>query len=122
VKEWFGMNALFTFELLLVVVVIVVVIGALYIAVTNRRKRRETGRRVGTADVPVGVAPDEPAGGVTEEAVSREGSREPWREFYKSMGLETAEDMKVRVYSIEEYRGTSWTGPAPDRPPASWPH
>ena len=30
--------------------------------------------------------------------------REPRREFYKSMGLETTEDMKLRVYSVEEYR------------------
>lgn len=95
------MNTLFTFELLLVAVVIAMIVGAaLYIAATNRRSRSETGRRVGTADVPFGTAPGDPAAG--EEPPLR--LREPRREFYKSLGLETAEDMKLRVYSVDEYR------------------
>lgn len=95
------MNAMFTFELLLVVVVIAVIAGgALYITTTNRRRRNETGRRVGSADVPVGPAPGDPAAG--EELPLRQ--REPRREFYKSLGLETAENMKIRMYSVNEYR------------------
>lgn len=54
---------MFTFLLLLVVVVVAVAVGgALYIALVNRRTRRETGREVGTADVPVGVASEGFAG------------------------------------------------------------
>ena len=44
------------------------------------------------------TAPDEPAESPTERATP------PRREFYKSMGLETDEDMKVRLYSVEQYR------------------
>jgi hypothetical protein len=94
------MDALFTFELFIVVVVIAVIAGgAVYRAVHDRRIRRETGREVGTADVPVGTGPNEPATSATGTA-----PRRPLHEFYKSMGLETKEDMKVRLYSIHEYR------------------
>lgn len=96
-----SMDAMFTLELLLVAVVIIVIVaGAVYIATRNRRTRRETGREVGTADFPVGTAPEEPTSGSAE----RTAPRQPRREFYKSMGLETTEEMKVRVYSVEEYR------------------
>jgi hypothetical protein len=96
---------MFTFLLLLLVVVVAIAVaGAAYIMVANRRTRRETGRRVGTVDVPVGtpvgVEPDEDEGSFT----GRVEPRETRREFYKSMGLETTEDMKIRVYSVEEYR------------------
>ena len=98
-----SLDTMFTFLLLLLVVVVAVAVGgAIYITVANRRTRRETGRRVGTADIPVGPGPDEgegsPVGGVERR------DREPRREFYKSMGLETTEDMKIRVYSVGEYR------------------
>jgi hypothetical protein len=96
---------MFTFLLLLLVVVVAIAVaGAAYIMGANRRTRRETGRRVGTVDVPVGtpvgVEPDEDEGSFT----GRVEPRETRREFYKSMGLETTEDMKIRVYSVEEYR------------------
>ena len=97
---------MFTFLLLLLVVVAVAVAGATYIVVSNRRTRRETGREVGTADIPVGartgVEPDEDEGDRARRLEPRD--REPRREFYKSMGLETMEDMKLCVYSVEEYR------------------
>ncbi|MCA1715873.1 MAG: hypothetical protein LC781_03110 [Actinobacteria bacterium] len=96
-----SLDTMFTFLLLILVVVVAVAVGgAAYIMVTNRRTRRETGRAVGTAGAPAGAEPDEDEGGST----GRVESREPRREFYKSMGLETTEDMKIRVYSVEEYR------------------
>ncbi len=102
-----SLGTMFTFLLLLIIVVVAVAVGgAVYIAVANRRTRRETGREVGTADIPVGtptgVEPDEDEGGYTGRVEPRD--REPRREFYKSMGLETTEDMKLHVYSVEEYR------------------
>ncbi len=100
-----SLNTMFTFLLLLLVVVVAVAVGgAAYIMVANRRTRRETGREVGSAGIPVGVPtgvePDEDEDGHT----GRVEPRELRREFYKSMGLETTEDMKIRVYSVEEYR------------------
>lgn len=93
-------DMVFTLELLLVAVLVVAAIaGAVYLVLANRRTRLETGREVGTADIPVGAAPDEPAGSPAERA-----PRQPRREFYKSMGLETTEEMKIYLYSIEEYR------------------
>ena len=72
------------FELLLVAVVVAVVLGAvIYLATRDRRTQHETGREVGKVDVTVGTAPEEP----TEDTVER-ATREPRREFYKSMGLE----------------------------------
>jgi hypothetical protein len=104
-RYFMSLDTMFTFLLLLLVVVVAVAVGGVaYIMVTNRRTRRETGREVGTADVHVGAPacaePDEDEGSHT----GRVESREPRREFYKSMGLETTEDMKIRVYSVEEYR------------------
>jgi hypothetical protein len=92
-------NTLFTFELLFAAVVIVVAVGgAVYLTARNRRIRRETGREVGTTD-PTGVtARGEPAESPTT------GAAPPRREFYKSMGLETDEDLKVRLYSLEQYQ------------------
>lgn len=96
------MNAVFTFELLLITVVVVVAVAAaLYLVVTNRRKRRETGREVGSADVPMGLGPSGPDSDATE----RRAPREPRREFYKRMSLENDEDMKMHLYSLDEYRG-----------------
>jgi len=82
------------------IVIIIIVAGAVHIATRNRRTRRETGRKVGTADVPVGTAAEEPTSGSAE----RTAPRQPRRESYKIMGSETTEEMKVRVYSVEEYR------------------
>jgi len=96
------LNAVFTFELLLITVVVVVAVAAaLYLVVTNRRKRRETGREVGSADEPIGLG----AGGPDDEAIERRAPREPRREFYKRMSLENDEDMKMHLYSLDEYRG-----------------
>jgi hypothetical protein len=96
-----SLDAMFTLELLLgAVVVVVIVAGALYISLRNRQIRRQTGRQEGTADVPVGTAADEAANGVTERTAPHQPPR---REFYKSMGLETTEDMKLRLYSLDEY-------------------
>ncbi|MDQ4063375.1 MAG: hypothetical protein M3122_05635 [Actinomycetota bacterium] len=96
------MNTIFTFELLLVTVIVVgAVAAALYLVVTNRRKRRESGRKVGSADAAVGLGP----GGFDTDATERRAPREPRREFYKRMSLENDEDMKMRLYSLDEYRG-----------------
>lgn len=115
-----SLDTMFTFLLLLVVVVVAVAVGgAIYIAVIDRWTRRETGRQVGTADIAVGAGPDEDYGISTGEAEHR--VHEPRREFYKSMGLETTEDMKLRVYSIERSTRPSLAGPMPVRTAASWP-
>jgi hypothetical protein len=96
-----SLDTMLTLELLLVAVVVVVIVaGALYITLRNRRIRHQTGHQVGTADVPVGTAADEAANGDTERAAPRQPPR---REFYKSMGLESSEDMKLRLYSPDEY-------------------
>jgi hypothetical protein len=104
-------ETIFMFELLLVAVVVTVILGGvIHLATRDRRARHETGREVGKADVTVGTAPEEP----TEDTVER-ASRQPRREFYKSMGLETTEDMKIRLYSIDEYRNElSGTHAGPD--------
>ena len=96
-----SLDTIFTLEVVLVVVLVATAAGgAIYLAVSNRRARRETGREVSAAYIPVGTAPEEFA----EDTIESATPREPRREFYKSMGLETAEDMKIRLYSIEEYR------------------
>ncbi len=96
-----SLDTIFTLEVVLVVVLLAAAAGgAIYLAVSNRRARRETGREVSAAYIPVGTAPEEFA----EDTIESATPREPRREFYKSMGLETAEDMKIRLYSIEEYR------------------
>ncbi len=96
-----SLDTMFTLEVVLVVVLGAAAAGgALYLAVSNRRARRKTGREASTANIPGGTAPEEFA----EDTVESASPREPRREFYKSMGLETAEDMKIRLYSLEEYR------------------
>jgi hypothetical protein len=96
-----SLDTMFTLEVVLVMVLVAAAAGgALYLAVSNRRARRETGREVSTADIPVGTAPEEYA----EDTIESATPREPRREFYKSMGLETTEDMKIRLYSLEEYQ------------------
>ncbi len=45
------------------------------------------------------------AGGPDDEATERRAPREPRREFYKRISLENDEDMKMRLYSLDEYRG-----------------
>jgi hypothetical protein len=72
----------FTSALLFAAVVVAVIGGAaVYIAIHNRRIRRETGREVRTAHPSVATARDEPAESPTQRAAAP-----PRREFYKSMG------------------------------------
>lgn len=98
-----SLDTIFTLEVVLVVVLVVAAAGgAIYLAVSNRRARRETGREVNTANIPVGTTALEES--AEDATIERATPREPRREFYKSMGLETTEDMKIRLYSIEEYR------------------
>ncbi len=100
-----SLDTLFTLELLLVAVVVVVIVaGALYITLRNRRIRSQTGDQVETADVLVATADDETANAITERTATHQPPR---REFYKSMGLETSEEMKLRLYSPDEYERES---------------
>ncbi len=95
-----SLDTIFTLEVVLAVVLLAAAAGgALYLAVSNRRAQRETGREVSAAYIPVGTAPEE-----SENTPERATPRESRREFYKSMGLETTEDMKIRLYSLEEYQ------------------
>jgi hypothetical protein len=51
-----SLMTMFIIELVLVAVLLIVMVGTLlYIAIDHRRLRRETGRQVGTADIPVGL-------------------------------------------------------------------
>ncbi len=72
---------------------------AIYIGIHDRRIRRETGRLVGTADIPVGLTPDELAKGATESPMLRQPAQ---REFYERIGLERGAEMKVRLYSLND--------------------
>jgi hypothetical protein len=96
-----SLNTIFALEALLVVVVVVAVVaGAGYLTLHGRRTQHGTGRRIGTTNVSLRVAHDEPAEGFTTGTTFY---RRPRREFYKSMGLQTSEDMKLRLYSPAEY-------------------
>ena len=96
-----NLEMLFMFELLLVVLVIIwMVAGAVYIGLHDRRIRRQTGRLVGTADIAVGLAPDELARGMTESPAPRQPPR---REFYERIGLQRGVEMKMRLYSLNDY-------------------
>jgi hypothetical protein len=86
--------------LLAVAVIGIIVAGAIYLSLHDRRGQRQTSRRVRTGNVPTATSHDEPTDGAAERATPR---RTPRREFYKSMGLETSEDMKLRLYSSAEY-------------------
>jgi hypothetical protein len=79
-----SLDTIFTFELVLVALMIGwMLAGAIYIGLHDRRIRRETGRLVGTADIAVGLAPDELSRGVTESPAPRQAPR---REFYERIG------------------------------------
>ena len=97
-----SLMTMFIIELVLAVVLLIVMVGLLlYLARDRRRLRRETGRQVGTADIPVGLAPGEPTEGATERATPR---HTPHREFYESIGPRRGEEMKLRLYSPENYQ------------------
>jgi hypothetical protein len=96
---------MFTFELVLVALVIGgALAGAIYIGLHDRRIRRQTGRLVGTADLavglPVGLTPDELASSVTENSAPRQPPR---REFYERIGLPRGAEMRLRLYSLNDY-------------------
>jgi hypothetical protein len=95
------LEMLFSFEILLVALLTIwTVAGAVYIAIHDRRIRRQTGRLVGTADIAVGLTPSELARGVTESPAPRQPPR---REFYKRIGLQRGVEMKMRLYSLNDY-------------------
>ena len=76
-----NLEMLFLFELLLVALMIIwAVAGAVYIAIHDRRIRRETGCRVGTADIAVGATFQERAS-VTAQGPAPH--RPPRRDFYE---------------------------------------
>jgi hypothetical protein len=96
-----NLEMLFLFELLLVALVIIwAVAGAVYIAIHDRRVRRETGRRVGTADIAVGATSQERAS-VTAQGPAPH--QPPRREFYERTGLQRGVEMKMRLYSPNDY-------------------
>lgn len=97
-----SLDTIFTLELLLAVAVLVIIVaGAIYLSLHDRRGQRQTSRRVRTGNVPAATSHDEPTDGAAERVTPR---RTPRREFYKSMGLATSEDMKLRLYSSAEYK------------------
>src|SRR4028119_2200846 len=95
------LEMLFSFEILLVALLTIwTVAGAVYIGPHNRRIRRPTGRLVGTADIAVGLTPGELTRGVTESPAPRQPPR---REFYKRIGLQRGVEMKMCLYSLNDY-------------------
>jgi len=86
--------------LFLAFVIIWMVAFAIYIGLHDRRIRRETGRLVGTADIPVGLTPDDFARDGTHSPAPHQSPR---REFYKRIGLERGAEMKVRLYSLNDF-------------------
>ena len=104
-------DTLFTVELLLVVVVIAVILGGVtYITVRNRPSRRETSRRAQTTSGSEGGA----ATSNTDDAPTESSTPPPPpREFYKGTGLERGdENIKLRLYSFEEYQNELLGGTA----------
>ena len=96
------LQTMFVIDLVLAALVLIVMVGLLfYLAMHHRRLGRETGRQVGTADIPIGLAPGELTEGATERATPR---RTPPREFYESIGPRRGEEMKLRLYSPENYQ------------------
>jgi hypothetical protein len=95
-----SLDTLFFFELVLVALLIIgTVAGAVYIGLQDRRIRRQTGRLVGTADIAVGLALDDLARGVIESPAPHQPPR---REFYERIGLPRGEEMKMRLYSLND--------------------
>lgn len=96
------MEGLFSFGLLFLVVLAVVVVGfAIYAARLRRRDEsmapaRDTAMPSGR---PAGTAPDGTAASPADVSAPPDAPHE----YFKSMGLETGEEMKMRVYSLDEY-------------------
>src|SRR5215212_8676010 len=96
------LETMFLFELSLVALVIVVVVaGVVYVAIHDRRIRRETGRQVGTADIIVGTTPQELANVATEDHRIR---HPPRREFYEKLEQEKSAEIKFCLYSRDQYQ------------------
>src|SRR5215212_4569261 len=96
-----SLETIFFFELMLAALVLIgTMVGVVYIGLHDRRIRRQTGRLVGTADIAVGLTPDELARGVTESPAPR---RPPRRDFYERIGLPRGAEMKIRLYSLNDY-------------------
>ena len=95
-----NLEMLFLFELLLVALMIIwMVAGAVHIATHDRRIRRETGRQVGTADIAVGATFQEGASVVAQGLAPHQ----PRRDFYERIGLQRGVEMKMRLYSLNDY-------------------
>ena len=96
------LEMLFLFELLLVALMIVVVVaGVIYIAIHDRRIRRETGRQVGTADVAVGTTSQERANVMAEGPAPHQP---PPRDFYERLELDKSTQIKFHLYSRDQYQ------------------
>jgi hypothetical protein len=96
------LEMLFLFEILLVALVIVVVVaGVVYIAIHDRRIRRETGRQVGTADIAVGTTSQELANVTTEAPALHQPPR---RDFYERLELEKSAEIRFHLYSRAQYQ------------------
>jgi hypothetical protein len=97
-----SLEMLFILELLLIALVIVVVVaGVIYIAIHDRRIRRETGRRVGTADIAVGTTSQERANAMAEGPTARQPPR---RDFYENLELDKSVEIKFHLYSRDQYQ------------------
>ena len=95
------LEVLFLFELLLMALVIIwAVAGAVYIAIHDRRIRRETGRQVGTAGIAVGATSQERASVMAQGPAPHQPPR---RDFYERIGLQRGVEMKMRLYSLNDY-------------------
>ena len=87
-----SLETIFFFELMLAALVLIgTMVGVVYIGLHDRRIRRQTGRLVGTADIAVGLTPDELARGVTESPAPR---RPPRRDFYERIELPKGAELK----------------------------
>ena len=86
--------------LLAVAMVVIIVVGAILFSLHDRRGQRERSHSIRTGNVPAGTVRSDTTDGAADRSTAR---RMPRREFYKSMGLETSEDMKLRLYSSAEY-------------------
>jgi hypothetical protein len=96
------LEMLFLLELLLVALMIVVVVaGVIYIAIHDRRIRRETGRQVGTADVAVGTTSQERANVMTQGPASHQPPR---RDFYERLELDKSAQIRFHLYSRDQYQ------------------
>jgi hypothetical protein len=96
-----NLEMLFSFELLLVALMIIwTVAGAVYITTHDRRIQRETGRQVGTADIAVGATSQK---GTSVVAQGPAPHQPPRRDFYERIGLQRGVEMKMRLYSLNDY-------------------